>query len=180
MVERSFPCSLPTGYSLRQGSVLDRALLVKFMHRTYAELSSQDHSAHLAHTVDHYFSQETPLWWVYPQDGEAASAQPRGLPSSKLVLSPIACLWLGSAIDQLRGDRHAHIFLLYVDANHRRQGIGRALMQLAETWAQERGDRQIGLQVFQANWPALNLYQQLGYQTQSLWMVKPMPGSDRP
>jgi ribosomal protein S18 acetylase RimI-like enzyme len=55
---------------------------------------------------------------------------------------------------------------------HRRRGIGTALMQYVENWATNRGDRQIGLQVFQSNQPALNLYNQLGYQTQSLWMVK--------
>ncbi|WP_442938893.1 GNAT family N-acetyltransferase [Nostoc sp.] len=86
--------------------------------------------------------------------------------------SPIACLWVGNAIDQVQGNRHAHIFILYVVPEHRRRGIGRALMRYIENWAIERGDRQIGLQVFQSNKPALNLYNQLGYQTQSIWMVK--------
>lgn len=86
--------------------------------------------------------------------------------------SPIACLWVGNAIDQVQGNRHAHIFILYVVPEHRRRGIGTALMQYVENWAIQRGDRQIGLQVFQSNKPALNLYNQLGYQTQSLWMVK--------
>jgi GNAT superfamily N-acetyltransferase len=45
-------------------------------------------------------------------------------------------------------------------------------MNHVENWATQRGDRQIGLQVFTANQPALNLYHQLGYQPQSLWMVK--------
>jgi ribosomal protein S18 acetylase RimI-like enzyme len=79
---------------------------------------------------------------------------------------------MGNAIDQLQGDRHAHIFLLYVMPEHRRRGVGSALMRHAEDWARARGDRQIGLQVFQSNRPALNLYHRLGYQTQSLWMVK--------
>ena len=84
----------------------------------------------------------------------------------------MGCIWLGNAIDQVRGDRHAHIFLLYVMPEHRRRGIGSELMRHAEDWARARGDRQIGLQVFQSNQPALALYHQLGYQTQSLWMVK--------
>ncbi|MBE8970564.1 GNAT family N-acetyltransferase, partial [Nostocales cyanobacterium LEGE 12452] len=85
---------------------------------------------------------------------------------------PIACLWVGNAIDQVHGNRHAHIFILYVVPEHRRRGIGTALMRYVENWAIQRGDRQIGLQVFQSNKPALNLYNQLGYQTQSIWMVK--------
>lgn len=81
---------------------------------------------------------------------------------------------MGNAIDQITGLRHAHLFLLYVVPEHRRQGVGKALMQYAETWSKARGDKQIGLQVFSSNTPALNLYNQLGFETQSLWMVKPL------
>jgi ribosomal protein S18 acetylase RimI-like enzyme len=44
----------------------------------------------------------------------------------------------------------------------------------AEAWAAARGDRQIGLQVFQSNHAALSLYNTLGFQVQSVWMVKPL------
>ncbi len=145
------------GYLIRAGSGLDRALLVKFMQRTYQDLFPHEDFSHLARTVDQYYSPETPLWWVEEQ-GEFPS--------------PIACLWAGNAIDQVYGDRHVHIFLLYVVLEHRRLGIGSALMRYVEDWARLRGDRQIGLQVFQANTPAINLYNRLGYQPQSIWMVK--------
>ncbi|WP_073069777.1 GNAT family N-acetyltransferase [Phormidesmis priestleyi] len=158
---------LSPDYRLQVGSTLDRALLVKFMQRTYQELYPTSDSAHLAVTIEQYFSNQTPIWWVESSHGIAAG----GLPSSRSV-QPIAGLWLGNAIDQASGDRHAHIFLLYVMPHHRRRGIGAALVRHAEDWARERGDRQIGLQVFTSNQPALQLYQALGYQTQSLWMVK--------
>ncbi|BCL36509.1 GNAT family N-acetyltransferase [Nostoc sp. MS1] len=170
------------GYSIREGSTLERSQLVKFTQRTYQELfPEQKDFAHLAKTVEQYFSKDTPLWWVdFLGEGVTRDGEDEGVklginnnsPSS--VLSPIACLWMGNAIDQIKGDRHAHIFLLYVAPEHRRRGIARALMQYAENWAKQRGDRQIGLQVFQSNPAALNLYNQLGYQTQSLWMVKPI------
>lgn len=147
------------GYQLRNGSGIDRALLVKFMRLTYQELFPNQNFSHLAETVEQYFSKDTPLWWVE-----------RSLDPNQLV----ACLWLGNAIDQVTGDRHAHIFLLYVLPEHRRRGIAKALMNHAENWARARGDRQMGLQVFQINQPALNLYQQLGYQNQSIWMLKPL------
>jgi ribosomal protein S18 acetylase RimI-like enzyme len=152
------------GYQLRSGSGLDRATLLKFMRRTYQELHPDQNFAHLAHTVEQYLSKETPLWWV--DLAECATV-------------PIACLWLGNAINQVNGDRHAYIFLLYVQPEHRRRGLGSALVRLAETWAIERGDRQIGLQVFANNQPALNLYTKLGYQTQSLLLIKPLenPGA---
>ena len=163
---------MPNGYRLRSGSGLDRALLLKFMQRTYQELEAADSYDHLAQTVDQYLSNETPLWWVVPTNDD------RSEKVSELALSripqPIACLWLGSAIDQLQGDRHAHVFLLYVLLEHRRKGIGKALMLHAEAWAKARGDRQIGLQVFQANHAARSLYDHLGFCTQSLWMVKPL------
>lgn len=160
--------SFPPGYRLLAGSTLDRALLVKFMQRTYQELFPIAALGHLALTVEQYFSSETPLWWV-----ELNSIAVSELPCRQ---TPIACLWIGNAIDQASGERHAHIFLLYVAPNHRCKGIGAALMRYAENWAKARGDRQIGLQVFQSNQPALNLYRALGYQTQSLWMVKPLEG----
>ncbi|MDX2230801.1 MAG: GNAT family N-acetyltransferase [Leptolyngbyaceae cyanobacterium bins.349] len=176
-VERSPLISLPPGYSMRQGSTLDRAKLLKFMHLTYLELAPQGDLSHLAQTVEQYFSQDTPIWWVtWPMHQTAPVA---ALPSSPVALHPIACLWVGTAIDQRSGDRHAHIFLLYVAPEHRRQGIGTVLMQQAEQWALARGDRQIGLQVFQTNQPALKLYQHLGYQTESLGMVKPLSHPDR-
>jgi ribosomal protein S18 acetylase RimI-like enzyme len=134
------------------------------MQQTYQELYPGQSFSHLAYTVEQYLSRETPLWWV--KQAESTSELP--LPSA------VACLWMGMAIDQIQGDRHAHIFLLYVSPNYRRQGIGSALMHHAEVWAKARGDRQIGLQVFQHNKPALHLYEKLGYQSQSLWMVKPL------
>jgi ribosomal protein S18 acetylase RimI-like enzyme len=126
------------------------------MQKTYQELAPKQDFSHLALTVEQYLSRETPLWWVNDRN------------------SPVACLWAGNATDQMTGDRIAHIFLLYVAPEHRRRGIATALIGLVETWAIDKGLRAIGLQVFQANSSALNLYNQLGYQTQSLSMVKPL------
>lgn len=150
---------LPPNYQFVTGSSLDRATLVKFMQKTYLELFPEQNFAHLAVTVDKYFSGETPVWWVEEK-------------WENVAINTVGCLWMGNGIDQVRGDRHAHIFLLYVAPEHRRQGIGKSLMLLGEDWAKNRGDRQISLQVFQSNQPAVNLYYQLGFQTQSLWMVK--------
>ena len=154
---------LPKSYQLRVGSVKDQALLVKFMNITYQErFQEQQDFSHLAETVQKYISPDTPIWFV-----EQKIAQNQ-------IVTPIACLWMGNAIDQVQGDRYSHIFLLHVVKAHRRKGIGSALMRYAQDWAKKRGDHQIGLQVFANNQPALNLYHCLGYQTQSLLMVKPL------
>ncbi|MFN6472068.1 MAG: GNAT family N-acetyltransferase [Nostoc sp. SerVER01] len=179
------------GYFIRRGSTLDRSLLLKFMQQTYQDLFPDRDFSHLEQTVKQYFSNDTPLWWVEEEreqgsrgaeeqgtNNESLSCAPlltersRSTPRIPSASSPIACLWVGNAIDQVQGNRHAHIFVLYVAPEHRRRGIGTALMEYVENWAIQRGDRQIGLQVFQSNKPALNLYDRLGYQTQSLWMVK--------
>ncbi|PAX56177.1 GNAT family N-acetyltransferase [Brunnivagina elsteri CCALA 953] len=132
------------------------------MKRTYQDIFPNQDFSHLSQTVEQYLSNDTPLWWV----------DFIGKQSEDIYPSPIACLWMGNAIDQITGLRHAHLFLLYVIPEHRRRGVGKALMQYGETWAKARGDKQIGLQVFASNAPALDLYKQLGFQTQSLWMVK--------
>lgn len=164
------------GYELHQGGSSDRPRLVQFMRRTYRELYPDHDLAHLADTVERYFSPDSPLWWVYPHKDDPGKSDAEHfsplLPHSRP--SPVGCLWLGNAVDQVTGDRHAHIFLLYVSPSHRRQGIGTALVHYAENWAKQRGDRQMGLQVFLSNPRALHLYQKLGYQTHSLWMLKPL------
>lgn len=160
----------PSGYFLRSGSGLERSLLLKFLQKTYQELNPGGEIAHLAYTVEQHFSKETPLWWVEQAPIVAPDPPAATLPHQHP--QPVGCLWLGNAIDQLNGNRHAHIFLIYVSPAHRRRGIGSALICHAESWAKARGDRQIGLQVFQSNQPALRLYQRSGYHPQSLWMIK--------
>lgn len=159
------------GYCIRSGSTLDRALLVKFMRLTYQDMFPQQNFSHLAQTVEQYLSSQTPLWWVdFVGQGENNTRKQENPPLTPS--SPVGCLWMGNAVDQVSGSRHAHIFLVYVTPQHRRCGVGTALMEHAQNWAKDRGDRQIGLQVFPANTGALNLYHHLGYQTQSLWMIK--------
>ena len=145
-----------TKYQLITGSAIDTATLLKFLQTTYQEIAPQQQDyRHLQSTVDRYFSAQTPLWFV-----TVANEQ------------KIACLWLGIAIDQVTGIRHPNIFLVYVDPAYRRQGIGRALMEYAQVWAKAQGYTQIGLQVFTNNQPAIDLYQQLGYQPRSISMMR--------
>lgn len=156
---------MTSGYYFRRGSSLDRALLVKFMERTYSEIYPQQSSDHLARTVDAHLSPDTPLWWV-EQSPEASE-----------VITPIGCLWIGNAIDQGSGHRQAYILLLYVAPPHRRRGIATALLQRAHQWASQRGDAQISLQVFHDNQPALSLYRKLGYSPSAITLSKSLKRS---
>ncbi|WP_310484760.1 GNAT family N-acetyltransferase [Chamaesiphon sp. VAR_48_metabat_403] len=144
-----------TTYQLVAGHAIDTAILLKFLQLTYQEISPQQQDyRHLQSTVDRYLSVETPLWFVT---------------NDKIK---VACLWLGIAIDQTSGIRHPNIFLVYVEPPYRRQGIGRALIEYAHTWAKTQGYTQIGLQVFTNNQPAIDLYQQLGYRDRSISMMR--------
>jgi ribosomal protein S18 acetylase RimI-like enzyme len=148
-----------TQYQLVTGNALDVTTLLKFLQITYQELYPQQQNyQHLQSTVDRYFSSETPLWFVTTFDRDRSVK--------------IACLWIGIAIDQITGIRHPNIFLIYTDPAYRRQGIGRALMEHADSWAKAQGYTQIGLQVFTTNQPAIELYQQLGYQSRSISMMR--------
>jgi ribosomal protein S18 acetylase RimI-like enzyme len=154
------------GFQLIQGERRDKPLLLKFLQQTYQELfPEQQDFSHLIQTVDQYFSSRSRLWLVTlqssplePLDADAA----------------IAALWLGNAINQVTGKRYTHIFMLYVLPPYRRQGIAKALLKTAQQWAQQRGDQQIGLQVFSHNQAALNLYKQMNFQTQAVLLFKPL------
>lgn len=154
------------GYCLKRGSGLDRALLVKFMQRTHAEISPGQTLKHLAETVEQHLSKDTPLWWAYPDSAEDSVAVDQS------ATQPVGCLWMGNAVDQRSGERHAFVLLLFVDPAHRRRGLASALLRQGEQWALQRGDRQLALQVLSTNQPALQLYQKLGYVPASVLMTK--------
>ncbi len=159
--------SLPIeNYQLEAGSASDRARLVKFMQRAYGDLGAINPGAHLADTVQRHFSAQSQLWWLISNQ---PATVPVGLPGTNRP-EPVGCLWQGEAVDQRTGVKQAYVFLLYVAPDHRHQGLGMAMMEHAQQWAKQQGYGQIGLQVFEDNVSALNLYQKLGYRTQARWL----------
>jgi ribosomal protein S18 acetylase RimI-like enzyme len=164
-----------TQYQLLNGGIGDSAKLLGFLQITYQELYPQQQSyRHLESTVDRYLSSDTPLWFVTVDARNERLRQRTDSPPDKLRQGSmnIACLWLGMAIDQITGIRHPNIFLIYVEPDYRRQGIGRELMRQAEVWARLEGYSQISLQVFTTNQPALDLYDSLGYEARSISMFR--------
>ncbi|MGK7959626.1 GNAT family N-acetyltransferase [Crocosphaera sp.] len=148
-------------YRLQQGKIQDKTRLLKFMELTYEELfPEQSNFSHLSNTVEQYLSSKTPLWWIEYQ------------PNHETKADIVAGLWMGTGVDQVNGDRYGHIFLIYVKPNHRRQGLATALIQQAQQWVQEQGYHQMGLQVFERNQSARNLYNKLGFSPQSYLMFK--------
>ena len=71
---------------------------------------------------------------------------------------------LSLARDQHPASSHVADLGLMVARTHRRQGVGRALLEQAVAWAREVGVRKLELHVFPHNEPAIALYESLGFQ----------------
>ena len=70
---------------------------------------------------------------------------------------------LSLARDPHPASSHVADLGLMVAASHRRQGIGRALLDTAFAWARASGVRKLELHVFPHNTPAVALYEGLGF-----------------
>jgi GNAT superfamily N-acetyltransferase len=58
-----------------------------------------------------------------------------------------------------------------IHADRRRQGIGRGLLEYAQSWAKHQGATRLQLTVWEFNADAVAFYESLGYETYSrnLW-----------
>jgi ribosomal protein S18 acetylase RimI-like enzyme len=70
----------------------------------------------------------------------------------------------------------SHLYRLAVDPDHRRLGIGRALLDGAEQRLTAAGARRIDAMVLESNQPARELWSRAGYTRQSTWArwIKPI------
>lgn len=86
---------------------------------------------------------------------------------------------LGVAVYTLRkellsGEPSAHLEVLAVSRDSRRQGIGNALINATESAAKIKGAQSITLHVFANNTRARSLYQSTGYNEELLRCYKPL------
>ena len=114
-----------------------------------------------------------------PEDWLLTSAEWRSVAAEKRYLraarrSPHAAVYVAEAPEGLVGrlsvardvhpaSRHVADLGLMVAATHRRQGIGRALLQRTVEWARGSGIGKLELHVFAYNAPAIALYESFGF-----------------
>ena len=75
---------------------------------------------------------------------------------------------LSLARDPHPASEHVADLGLMVAKDHRRRGVGSALMEAAEEWARSAGVRKLELHVFPHNEPAIALYDRLGYRREGV------------
>ena len=75
---------------------------------------------------------------------------------------------LSLARDPHPSSAHVADLGLMVAASHRRQGVGRALLDAAVEWARRAGVRKLELHVFPWNEPAIRLYEMYGFEREGV------------
>ena len=71
--------------------------------------------------------------------------------------------------------RFGRVGSVSVTEKRRGQGIGRELMIRAQEWVTSRGGTEMRLNVWAFNTRALRMYEELGYETRSLFLAKQLP-----
>jgi ribosomal protein S18 acetylase RimI-like enzyme len=79
-------------------------------------------------------------------------------------------LWLFTAPNQ--SVPHTFIYDIEINEADRGRGLGRALLEAAETWSAELGSSSVRLNVFAPNITARALYESAGYAPTSTHMMK--------
>ena len=149
--------------SRASGGVVDRARV------RGAEPGDAERLVELAQEV----GAEEEGWLITAGEWRSASAERRYLKAIRK--HPDAAVFVaesnGGIVGRLSVSRDAHPASehvadlgLMVSREHRRQGIGLALMEAAEGWAREAGVRKLELHVFPHNVAAIALYEKLGYE----------------
>jgi ribosomal protein S18 acetylase RimI-like enzyme len=84
-------------------------------------------------------------------------------------------LWFGPNRNLVTGEEEGWIYNVTVMPAYRGRGLGRMLMQHAESYAREQGYAVIGLMVAVHNSVARALYHRLDYQESNILMRKQLP-----
>jgi ribosomal protein S18 acetylase RimI-like enzyme len=81
-------------------------------------------------------------------------------------------VWVARVLNQFTGRSEALVLNLYVEEDFRGRGAAKRLMDVAEEWAKGQDLERIGLSVAVDNEPAVRLYEEMGYSSESQRMSR--------
>jgi ribosomal protein S18 acetylase RimI-like enzyme len=113
-------------------------------------------------------------------DSFAAAARQDGTVLVAVCKASVAGVITISEQCHFTGELDGYIGELAVAAHEARRGIGRALIAAAETWARDRGLRNLTLHTGIANIPARDFYAALGFQEEEIRLTRPLRDSMPP
>ena len=95
-------------------------------------------------------------------------AQADGLLVAEADGERLGFAWLERHEDFFTGREHGHVGIVVTAKHAEGRGVGRLLMEAAESWARERGLPFLTLNVFGVNSRARALYERLGYRVETI------------
>ncbi|MFA6710757.1 MAG: GNAT family N-acetyltransferase [Candidatus Methanomethylophilaceae archaeon] len=84
----------------------------------------------------------------------------------------VGILWMGKSKDQFTCDDIGYLLGIFVEKRLRGRGLGRSLLEAAETWCRNKGLMSMTMNVGSANEKAIALYESSGYVPQTMVMKR--------
>ena len=81
-------------------------------------------------------------------------------------------LWIGEGSNMMTGLKHGYVYDVFVKEEFRGKGIGRTLLQKAESYCREKRYSRILLMVSVNNQAAMKLYDEMGFKVEQTYMAK--------
>jgi ribosomal protein S18 acetylase RimI-like enzyme len=81
-------------------------------------------------------------------------------------------LWVGEGSNMMTGLKHGYIYDIFVKQEFRGRGIGRMILEKAESYCREKRYSRILLMVSVSNETAIRLYQKMGFKAEQTYMGK--------
>lgn len=88
--------------------------------------------------------------------------------------TPLGFIHVRKHKDSISQETCATIPLLAIAPESQGIGLGKCLIETAESWARKQGCRLIHLEVFANNQNAYDFYQYIGFKPETLHMIKPL------
>ena len=147
--------SLPEGFTIRRASTADLELLVEHRRAMFQDMGYSDEAAMHAMSekfrvwlLEHMDAGDYLAWLAIAEDGTIAAG---------------TGLWLMDWPPHMIGrGRRGNILNVYTQANFRRRGLARALMQATLDWCKQNG---IDTIILHASSSGRSLYEQMGFAT---------------